>query len=95
MDFFKELYNGDIYPAEEIAVNIADDPKYKELSANLSQAAARLKDQDEEVQQFVGQYRDSFELLISLHEHHAFKVGFIRGAELKKSVDKTNTKPSV
>ena len=26
MDFFKELYNGDIYPAEEIAVDIASDP---------------------------------------------------------------------
>ena len=39
MDFFKELYNGDVYPAEEIAVDIAGDPKYKELSAKLSDAA--------------------------------------------------------
>ena len=36
MDFFKELYNGDIYPAEEIAVDIASDPKYKELSRTLT-----------------------------------------------------------
>ena len=31
MDFFKEFYNGEINPAEEIAVDIAGDSKYKEL----------------------------------------------------------------
>ena len=95
MDFFSELYHGDIYPGEEIAVHIATDPKYKELSSNLSQVAAQLTNQDENIQQLVKQYRESLELLIGLHEFHAFKVGFIRGAELKQANSKTNNEPSV
>ena len=95
MDFFSELYHGDIYPEEEIAVNIAGDPKYKELTANLAKAAEQLTNQDEKIQQLVKQYRDSCELLIGLHELYAFKVGFIRGVELKKAISKINNEPSV
>ncbi|WP_407723801.1 DUF6809 family protein [Ruminococcus sp. JL13D9] len=95
MDFFSELYHGDIYPEEEIAVHIATDPKYKELSSNLSQVAAQLTNQDENIQQLVKQYRDGFDKLIGLHELHAFKIGFIRGAELKRAISKTNNEPSV
>ena len=94
MDFFKELYNGDIYPAEEIAVDIGDDPKYKELLAKLSEAASQAENADDESQQIVRRYRETFEDLIGLHELHAFKVGFIRGAELRQAISKTN-KPSV
>ena len=94
MDFFKELYNGDIYPAEEIAVDIGDDPKYKELLAKLSEAASQAENADDETQQIVRRYRETFEDLIGLHELHAFKVGFIRGAELRQAISKTN-KPSV
>ena len=50
MDFFKELYNGDVYPAEEIAVDIASDPKYKELSSKLSDAAMQAENADYETQ---------------------------------------------
>ena len=39
-------------------------------------------------------YREAFEDLISLHELHAFKIGFIRGAELRQAISKTN-EPSV
>lgn len=95
MDFFKELYNGDIYPAEEIAVDIAGDPKYKELSAKLSQAANRSESLDDESRQIVKQYCEAFEDLISLHELHAFKIGFICGAGLKQATTETNNKPSV
>ena len=94
MDFFKELYNGDIYPAEEIAVDIASDPKYKELSPKLAEAGKQAENADDETQQIVRRYREAFEDLISLHELHAFKVGFICGAELRKAISKTN-KPSV
>ena len=94
MDFFKELYNGDVYPAEEIAVDIASDPKYKELLAKLSDAAKQAANADDETQQIVRRYREAFEDLISLHELHAFKIGFIRGAELRKAISKTN-EPSV
>ena len=94
MYFFKELYNGDIYPAEEIAVDIASDPKYKELSSKLSDAAKQAENADEETQRIVRQYREAYEDLISLHELHAFKIGFIRGAELIQAISKTN-KPSV
>lgn len=94
MDFFKELYNGDVYPAEEIAVDIGDDPKYKELLAKLSEAASQAENADDETQQIVRQYREAFEDLIGLHELHAFKVGFIRGAELRQAISKTN-EPSV
>ena len=94
MDFFKELYNGDVYPAEEIAVDIGDDPKYKELLAKLSEAASQAENADDETQQIVRRYRETFEDLIGLHELHAFKVGFIRGAELRQAISKTN-KPSV
>lgn len=95
MDFFSELYQGDIYPGEEIAVDVASDPKYKELMANLAKSAEQLTNQDENIRQLVKQYRESFELLIGLHEFHAFKVGFIRGAELKQAISKTNNEPSV
>lgn len=47
MDFFSELYHGDIYPGEEIAVDVASDPKYKELMANLAKSAEQLTNQDE------------------------------------------------
>ena len=99
MDFFKELYNGDIYPAEEIAVDIASDPKYKELSPKLAEAGKQAENADDETQQIVRRYREAFEDLISqdlisLHELHAFKIGFIRGAELRKAISKTN-EPSV
>ena len=94
MDFFKELYNGDVYPAEEIAVGIASDPKYKELSAKLSDAAKQAANTDDESQQIVRRYREAFEDMISLHELHAFKIGFIRGAELRQAISKTN-EPSV
>ena len=94
MDFFKELYNGDIYPAEEIAVDIASDPKYKELLAKLAKAGKQAENADDETQQIVRRYRETFEDLIGLHELHAFKVGFIRGAELRQAISKTN-KPSV
>ena len=50
MDFFKELYNGDIYPAEEIAVDIASDPKYKELSPKLAEAGKQAENADDETQ---------------------------------------------
>ena len=50
MDFFKELYNGDIYPAEEIAVDIASDPKYKELSQKLAEAGKQAENADDETQ---------------------------------------------
>ena len=83
MDFFKELYNGDVYPAEEIAVDIGDDPKYKELLAKLAEAGKQAENADDETQQIVRRYRATFEDLIGLHELHAFKVGFIRGAELR------------
>ena len=94
MDFFKELYNGDIYPAEEIAVDIAGDPKYKELSAKLSEAASQAENADDATQRIVRRYREAFEDLISLHELHAFKIGFIRGVELRQAISKTN-EPSV
>ena len=94
MDFFKELYNGDVYPAEEIAVDIGDDPKYKELLAKLSEAASQAENADDATQRIVRRYREAFEDLISLHELHAFKIGFIRGAELRKAISKTN-EPSV
>ncbi len=94
MDFFKELYNGDVYPAEEIAVDIGDDPKYKELLAKLAEAGKQAENADDETQQIVRRYRETFEDLIGLHELHAFKVGFIRGAELRQAISKTN-KPSV
>lgn len=94
MDFFKELYNGDIYPAEEIAVDIASDPKYKELSSKLAEAGKQAENADDETQQIVRRYREAFEDLISLHELHAFKIGFIRRAELRKAISKTN-EPSV
>ena len=42
MDFFSELYHGDIYPGEEIAVDVASDPKYKELMANLEKSADKI-----------------------------------------------------
>ena len=83
MDFFKELYNGDVYPAEEIAVDIGADPKYKELLAKLAEAGKQAENADDETQQIVRRYREAFEDLIGLHELHAFKVGFIRGAELR------------
>ena len=94
MDFFKELYNGDVYPAEEIAVDIGDDPKYKELLAKLAEAGKQAENADDETQQIVRRYRETFEDLIGLHELHAFKVGFICGAELRQAISKTN-KPSV
>lgn len=95
MDFFKELYNGDIYPAEGIAVDIAGDPKYKELSAKLSRAAKRSEGLDDESRQIIKQFREAFEDLISLHELHAFKIGFIRGAGLKQATTETNNEPPV
>ena len=94
MDFFKELYNGDIYPAEEIAVDIASDPKYKELSPKLAEAGKQAENADDETQQIVRRYREAFEDLISLHELHAFKIGFICGAKLRQAISKTN-EPSV
>ena len=94
MDFFKELYNGDIYPAEEIAVDIASNPKYKDLSSKLAEAASQAENADDETQRIVRQYREAFEDLISLHKLHAFKIGFIRGAELRQTISKTN-EPSV
>ena len=94
MDFFKELYNEDVYPAEEIAVDIGDDPKYKELLAKLAEAGKQAENADDETQQIVRRYRETFEDLIGLHELHAFKVGFICGAELRQAISKTN-KPSV
>lgn len=95
MDFFSELYHGDIYPGEEIAVDVASDPKYKELMANLAKSAEQLMNQDENIRQLVKQYRDGFDKLIGLHELHAFKNGFIRGAELKQAISKTYNEPSV
>ena len=95
MDFFSELYHGDIYPGEEIAVDVASDPKYKELMANLAKSAEQLTNQDENIRHLVKQYRDGFDKLIGLHELHAFKIGFIRGAELKQAISKTNNEPSV
>jgi len=47
-----------------------------------------------QTQQIVRRYREAFEDLIGLHELHAFKVGFICGAELRQAISKTN-KPSV
>ena len=82
------------YPAEEIAVDIASDPKYKELSSKLAEAGKQAENADDETQQIVRRYREAFEDLISLHELHAFKIGFIRGAELRKAISKTN-EPSV
>lgn len=95
MDFFSELYHGDIYPAEEIAVDIASNPKYNELTATLAKSAEQLTNQDENMRQLVKQYRDGFDKLIGLHELHAFKIGFSRGAELKQAISKTNNEPSV
>lgn len=95
MDFFKEFYNGEINPAEEIAVAIAGDSKYKELLSKLSQTAKLSEGLDDEAQRIIGQYREAFEELINLHELHAFKMGFIRGAELRQATIDTNNKPSV
>ena len=38
---------------------------------------------------------DSYERLLNLHELHSFKVGFIRGAELKNEITKRIDQPSV
>ena len=94
MDFFKELYNGDIYPAEEIAVDIAGGSIRSCRQSSPKRERKQAENADDETQQIVRRYREAFEDLISLHELHAFKIGFIRGAELRKAISKTN-EPSV
>ena len=71
------------------------DPKYKELSAKLSDAASQDENADDATQRLVRRYREVFEDLISLHELHAFEIGFIRGSELRQATTETNNEPSV
>lgn len=96
MSFFEELYHGDVYPEEEIAESIAIDQRYRELRNQISRLRERLcAETDDDVRQIMRSYLDSYDRLLNLHELHSFKVGFIRGAELKNEITKTNDQPSV
>ena len=90
MSFLKDLYDGEIRPCEKIP----DTDEFKAAQSALSKAA---KDLDEvltaEQKVLFNAYKERFFECIDHSYAHAYKLGFLHGAELIKEIPKSDRLP--
>lgn len=90
MSFLKELYDGEIRPCEEIP----DTDEFKAAQSALSKAAKELDDAlTAEQKELFGAYKDRFFKCVDLSYAHAYKMGFLHGAELIKEIPESDRLP--
>ena len=87
MGFFEKLYDGELYPAEEIMDEISGSEEYLRYVHKLSEVSGLLENQltGETLRAYL-QYRDTQNALMSFMEAQAFKLGFSYGAEFRASI---------
>lgn len=90
MSFLKDLYDGEIRPCEEIP----DTDEFKAAQSALSKAAKELDDAlTAEQKVLFGAYKERFFECIDHSYAHAYKLGFLHGAELIKEIPNPDRLP--
>lgn len=90
MSFLKDLYDGEIRPCEEIP----DTDEFKAAQSALSKAAKELDDAlTAEQKVLFNAYKEQFFECINHSYAHAYKLGFLHGAELIKEIPKSDRLP--
>ena len=90
MSFLKELYEGEICPCEQIP----DTDEFKAAQSALSRASQELDDAlTAEQKELFNAYKAKFFECIHQSYAHAYKMGFLHGAELIKEIPESDRLP--
>lgn len=90
MSFLKQLYEGEICPCEEIP----DTVEFKAAQSALSKASQELDDAlTAEQKELFNAYKEKFFKCIHESYAHAYKMGFLHGAELIKEIPNPDRLP--
>lgn len=85
MSILEQLYNGKIFPAESCVPN---DKLLKSAVSDMKDAEKNLQDTMSEGQkQLLTDYKDAYDVILSIQLEEFFKYGFVLGIKLQQEVE--------